>query len=70
MVDYRVANVVGANMVGANIVGANNSSMNQTQEKNEGEEDEINVLAVVIFGSFSVTALGGLGMLILLMFAA
>lgn len=31
-------------------------------------EDEVNILAVIIFGSLSVTALGGLGMLILLMF--
>jgi hypothetical protein len=64
MVDYRVANVVGANMV-----GPNNSQINQTQEKSDAEEEEINILAVVIFGSLSVTALGGLGMLILLMFA-
>lgn len=32
------------------------------------EEGEVNILAVIIFGSLSVTALGGLGMLILLMF--
>jgi hypothetical protein len=38
-------------------------------EKNEGDEgEEINIMAVIIFGSLSVTALGGLGMLILLMF--
>jgi hypothetical protein len=57
MVDYRVANAVGMSAPGTN------------QIKDDEEEDEINVLAVVIFGSLSVTALGGLGMLILLMFA-
>lgn len=35
-------------------------------EDDEGEE--VNLLAIIIFGSLSVTALGGLGMLILLMF--
>jgi nitrate reductase NapE component len=34
----------------------------------EEEEEGMNILAVIIFGSLSVTALGGLGMLILLMF--
>jgi hypothetical protein len=39
------------------------------EKAGEGEEEEgVNVLAVIIFGSLSVTALGGLGMLILLMF--
>jgi nitrate reductase NapE component len=58
MVDYRVANAVGMS------ASAPNRAKNE-----DDEEDEINVLAVVIFGSLSVTALGGLGMLILLMFA-
>ncbi|MBN1218839.1 MAG: hypothetical protein JXM69_07925 [Anaerolineae bacterium] len=58
--DYRVANAPQA---------AKGSRSNQAKNKNEDEEEEINVLAVVIFGSLSVTALGGLGMLILLMFA-
>jgi hypothetical protein len=40
------------------------------QDLDEEEEDEVNILAVIIFGSLSVTALGGLGMLILLMFTA
>jgi hypothetical protein len=40
------------------------------QEPEEEEEDEVNILAVIVFGSLSVTALGGLGMLILLMFTA
>jgi hypothetical protein len=34
----------------------------------KGGAEEINILAVIIFGTLSVTALGGLGMLILLMF--
>jgi nitrate reductase NapE component len=34
--------------------------------KAEEEEEEVNLLAVIVFGSLSVTALGGLGMLILL----
>lgn len=40
------------------------------EKAGEGEEEEegVNVVAVIIFGSLSVTALGGLGMLILLMF--
>ena len=60
-VDYGVANAA---------YGPNPSKANQPQQKDGGEdEEEINVLAVVIFGSLSVTALGGLGMLILLMFA-
>lgn len=37
-------------------------------ENEEDEREEINIMAVIIFGSLSVTALGGLGMLILLMF--
>jgi len=41
----------------------------QAEEEEEGG-DEVNILAVIIFGSLSVTALGGLGMLILLMFTA
>jgi len=36
----------------------------------EDEGDEVNILAVIIFGTLSITALGGLGMLILLMFTA
>ncbi len=34
----------------------------------ESEEEGMNILAVIVFGSLSVTALGGLGMLILLIF--
>lgn len=37
-------------------------------EEEEEDGEEINILAVIIFGSLSITALGGLGMLILLMF--
>jgi len=57
MIDYRMVNAVGMSAPALN------------QANNEDDEEEINVLAVVIFGSLSVTALGGLGMLILLMFA-
>ena len=57
MVDYRIANAMGA------------SPKARQQQDDDDEEDEINILAVVVFGSLSVTALGGLGMLILLMFA-
>jgi len=46
---------------------ARSSSRGSNQEEDE-DEDEVNILAVIIFGSLSVTALGGLGMLILLMF--
>jgi hypothetical protein len=41
---------------------------NSRSEPADDEDEGINVLAVIIFGSLSVTALGGLGMLILLMF--
>lgn len=41
-----------------------NNKYDEADEENEG----INILAVIIFGSLSVTALGGLGMLLLLMF--
>lgn len=37
-------------------------------DSEEEDGEEVNLLAVIIFGSLSVTALGGLGMLILLMF--
>ncbi|MBN1993944.1 MAG: hypothetical protein JW953_14690 [Anaerolineae bacterium] len=60
MVDYRVANPGS---------GPNVAKTNPPQVKDNEEGEEINVLAVIIFGSLSVTALGGLGMLILLMFA-
>jgi hypothetical protein len=59
MVDYRVANTSQV---------SNDPRSSKLQEKDD-EGEEINVLAVIIFGSLSVTALGGLGMLILLMFA-
>jgi hypothetical protein len=34
------------------------------------DEEEVNLLAVIVFGSLSVTALGGMGMLILLWFTS
>jgi hypothetical protein len=55
--DYRVAN-------------AARPGARRHNEPDEEEEDEVNILAVIVFGSLSVTALGGLGMLILLMFTA
>jgi len=59
--DYRVANAARL---------SNEAKSKKAQDKEDDEDkEEINVLAVVIFGSLSVTALGGLGMLILLMFA-
>lgn len=39
-------------------------------EKEEEEGEELNILAVIIFGTLSITALGGLGMLILLLFTS
>ena len=48
---------------------SNNIKGKKKSANDEEGEEEINVLAVIIFGSLSVTALGGLGMLILLMFA-
>lgn len=47
-----------------------NSAYTQTQEAENEEDEGVNILAVVIFGTLSVTALGGLGMLILLMVTA
>lgn len=37
------------------------------EEDEEEDEGEINILAVIIFGTLSITALGGLGMLVLLL---
>jgi hypothetical protein len=34
------------------------------------DEEEVNLMAVIVFGSLSVTALGGMGMLILLWFTS
>jgi hypothetical protein len=39
-------------------------------EREEDEGEELNILAVIIFGTLSITALGGLGMLILLLFTS
>jgi hypothetical protein len=40
----------------------------EQEKEGEHEPEEVNLLAVILFGSLSVTALGGLGMLILLAF--
>ena len=55
-----------ANQPGPQYMGSNQPYY----EEEEDEDDEVNILAVVIFGTLSVTALGGLGMLILLVFTA
>ncbi len=51
-------------------VSRTSTGARRKEKAGEGEEEEegVNILAVIIFGSLSVTALGGLGMLILLMF--
>jgi hypothetical protein len=54
----------------ANQPGPQYMGLNQPYDEEEDEDDEVNILAVVIFGTLSVTALGGLGMLILLVFTA
>lgn len=46
---------------------SNAALYNAKADQDEDDGEEINILAVIIFGSLSVTAFGGLGMLILLM---
>ncbi len=46
-----------------------NAKRGAGDDEDEAEED-VNLLAVIVFGSLSVTALGGLGMLILLWFTS
>jgi len=58
MIDYRMASP-----------GPPSKKQKAKRRDVEEEEEGINILAVIIFGSLSITALGGLGMLILLMFA-
>jgi len=52
--------------------GSNPSHGSKSGKKKAKEEDEeeVNLLAVIVFGSLSVTALGGMGMLILLWFTS
>jgi hypothetical protein len=45
-------------------------SANGVDAETEQDDNEINIMAVIIFGTLSITALGGLGMLILLIFTA
>lgn len=46
-------------------------SSKKAAKNNEDEgEEEVNLMAVIVFGSLSVTALGGMGMLILLWFTS
>lgn len=49
---------------------AGSAQMEPDYDQDEDESNEINILAVIIFGTLSVTALGGFGMLILLLFTA
>jgi hypothetical protein len=51
-------------------LAASHKKPHPIQDDGDESESEVNILAVIIFGSLSVTALGGLGMLILLMFTA
>jgi hypothetical protein len=46
------------------------SAKKGAKEDEDEEEEEINLMAVIVFGSLSVTALGGLGMLVLLWFTS
>jgi hypothetical protein len=46
------------------------SAKRGTRDDDDEEEEDVNLLAVIVFGSLSVTALGGLGMLILLWFTS
>jgi len=57
-------------MMGDPMAHAYGSMPHPHQETEEDDEEGVNILAVIIFGTLSVTALGGLGMLILLVFTA
>jgi hypothetical protein len=50
--------------------GARASKKSSKKAGKEEDEEEVNLLAVIVFGSLSVTALGGMGMLILLWFTS
>ena len=50
--------------------GYPSSSRAEPDYDDEEDSEEINIVAVIIFGTLSVTALGGFGMLILLLFTA
>ncbi|MBI1876980.1 MAG: hypothetical protein HYR94_01865, partial [Chloroflexi bacterium] len=49
---------------------ASKKSGKKVAKEEDEDEDEVNLLAVIVFGSLSVTALGGMGMLILLWFSS
>ncbi len=61
LVDYRALSAAG-------LLPRQKSGRPVRREEEEEDGEQLNLLAVIIFGSLSVTALGGLGMLILLMF--
>lgn len=58
------------NMNGWPGMAANGQPVFETDDEAEpaDDRDEINILAVIIFGTLSITAFGGLGMLLLLIF--
>jgi hypothetical protein len=55
--DYRAAHL-------------SHSSKGSKKKAKEEDDEEVNLLAVIVFGSLSVTALGGMGMLVLLWFTS
>ncbi|MBE7550824.1 MAG: hypothetical protein HS126_07075 [Anaerolineales bacterium] len=65
VVDPFAALRAAANPPDLGAVRASKKSSKKAAKVEDGEE-EVNLLAVIVFGSLSVTALGGLGMLILL----
>ncbi|MFN8454896.1 MAG: hypothetical protein U0401_09560 [Anaerolineae bacterium] len=60
-----MANAEGQLQTGTKVVKKGTKSKKKVEEDEE-EGEEVNMLAVIVFGSLSITALGGLGMLILL----
>jgi hypothetical protein len=59
-----------AAVASAEVNARRSKSAKKGARDDEDEEEEVNLLAVIVFGSLSVTALGGLGMLILLWFTS
>jgi hypothetical protein len=58
---------MGANSPDQPVRSSKKSSKKVTKDE---DEEEVNLMAVIVFGSLSVTALGGMGMLILLWFTS
>ncbi len=59
-----------ANPPDPGVTGVRASKKSSKKAGKEEDEEEVNLLAVIVFGSLSVTALGGMGMLILLWFTS